>query len=78
MNYNVNGTEFTQTGRKVTRADDGYRYTKWSWVTAASVQPKRNATAAEARILNSRRAANPMAMSEVGTSAAIHPSYRVW
>ena len=76
MNYNVNGTEFTQTGRQVTRTD-GYRYTKWSWVTAAGVQPKRNATAAEARVLNARRAENPMVMSEVGTSAAVHPSYRV-
>ena len=76
MNYNVNGTEFTQTGRQVTRPD-GYRYTKWSWVTAAGVQPYRKATAAEARVLNARRAENPMVMSEVGTSAAVHPSYRV-
>lgn len=76
MNYNVKGIEFTQTGRQVTRRD-GYRYIRWSWVTAAGVQPGRKATASAARVLNARRAENPIIMSEVGTSAANHPSYRV-
>ena len=69
MNYDLNGTRFTQTGQRVRRSD-GYTYIKWQWTTAAGVHPSRNATAAESRVLNSRRAASPCAMSLPG----VHPS----